>query len=413
MIAALKKTRVACQAPGNDEIEDMARLLIVDPVCAQAIGHNVAVNRYFRDFFLSKFDDVKVLCAKALPSEVVAESGFVPFFNFYYHEYIPGISKFNDHIDLSSKNISIDLENIATGDARRLFTEYNITSEDTILFPSVDFYGVIGILNAIGAMDPGNTPRLALRFIGVMENGTRSYRNPLDELVRRIKFLDGVRILISAEVPSYADRLAKSLKQCVPVTPYPENGDQIPLNRSGAFIFYCPGSARLDKGFLSLHEIFKSVRRQDPTLKIKFVTQVLPDNQIADHQSYINALYALPGVKLLPSKITHKEMRDQYSRCHAVLLPYEAHIYESRGSAVVMEAASLGRPVLAVGGTGFASTLDFYGLGVNVSTVGDLPAAIVALAGKSRQTIEIQAKQARQRFLNDATASYRSWLENQ
>jgi len=70
--------------------------------------------------------------------------------------------------------------------------------------------------------------------------------------------------------------LAEKLACTVTVTAYPEMSQPIPMREHGPFVFYCAGSARHDKGFMHLPEIFSSVRRRDPEMTIRFITQMLP-----------------------------------------------------------------------------------------------------------------------------------------
>ena len=393
----------------------MGRLFVCDPVCVLPFGHNAPALKYFKQKFSSHFSEVTALCSVHLPPKMVKEFEFEPFYNFYYHQFLT-LSHVPEAVDLSlncnDPGFVDNIEALATADARRLLDGYSITADDTILFPSVDFYGLIGLLNALAGRSAANQPAVYARFLGVMENATSSYRVPLKEFVARILEAQslGARLSFSAEAPPYADELATLLQQPVSATPYPQVGNLLPMPELGPFVMYCPGSARADKGYFDLWQICRAVRQQDPTLNIRFVTQILPDSIARHWENYTSQLYALPGVELLPAIIDEDVMLEQYRKCHAVLLPYDTETYALRGSAVMMEATYFGRRILTVTGTGFADQVSYYGIGDVVPTVADLPAAILAMARQPRATLQGQAAQACHRFNSDAVSAYAYWL---
>ena len=385
-----------------------------DPVCAQAFGHNVVALKYFGKAFAGSFDEVVLLCARSLDKAVAQANGFTPFFDFYYRRFMPlrGLPDTPPEAGVEAPASGDRLEAVATRDARRLLDGYKVTAADTILFPSVDFYGALGLLNALAERPAETRPFLFFRFIGVMETATHPWRDPLSELLARLRqaHADGVRMSFSAETPKLADAMAVRLDAPVAATSYPSILDQLPMPADQAFTVYCPGSARHDKGFMELLDIFRPVRMADPELKVRFCSQVLTDRDAAPLQNYISQLYALPGVELLAPMISEAEMLRRYRQCSAVLMPYATDIYELRGSAVMMEAAFFGRPCITLAGTAFAEQVAFYGLGLVVDTVGDIPRAILQLAATPRLTLESRAAQARHRLIADTVGSYEAWL---
>jgi glycosyltransferase involved in cell wall biosynthesis len=388
------------------------RLFVCDPVCVQAFGHNVPALRYFSNAFRDQFDTIIALCSRKLPEAVSTANGFTPFFDFYYHGYIsvPDEAPKSDQV---FEGGFVDREEaMATADATRLLSEFDIVSTDAILFPSLDFYGVAGLLNALRNHPPSKRPRLLLRFIGVMENGSTNYRDPSAELVGRLReaIKWGLDVKASAETPRLADHLAEKLTMPVWVTPYPEVGSRQPLPRHGPFTVFCPGSAREDKGFYRLLEVFRAVRNADPELEIRFVTQVPPHRDAIHRPSYISHLGALPGVTLLEPSISAAEMMDFYQASSAVFLPYDVDIYRLRGSAVMMEAAFLGRPAITLDGTAFAEQIRYYGLGTVVPSLGDAAAAVLDLAAVPADVRSIRSDQARRRFMVDMENAYERWM---
>lgn len=387
------------------------RLFICDPVCAQPFGHNVAALNYFSNAFSDVFEEIVPLCCKHLPEKTVDEYGFVPFYDFYYREYI-SIATAPKLGAESASGFADPLEAQATRDAKRLIQSYGIDNTDTLFFPSLDIYGVVGLLNALAEQPIARQPKIFLRFIGVMENASRTYRDPERELLRRLVIARaaGARIALSAETPKLADRLAALLCAPVAVTPYPTIATAFPFPPAGPMICFCPGSARYDKGFLLLRELFLSIRQRDPDLAIQFVVQNLPDRDAVHHDGYISQLYAMPGVELLSSMISEREMIRHYRNASVILLPYDHIVYELRGSAALMEAACFGRPVISLDRMAFSEQIRYYGLGTVCSSLEEMANAVIGLEQEDREHVAQRALQARHRLTADMDGSYERWF---
>jgi glycosyltransferase involved in cell wall biosynthesis len=393
------------------------RLFICDPVCVLPYGHNAVALNYFKSAFADRYDMVTAFCGQEIPERVSAAYQFVPFFHHYYDDFIridhraQGVV--DDHIELDLGHID-HLESLATADARRLLETYEINVADTVLYPSVDFYGLVGLLNALRSLPTARQPKVLLRFIGVMETATHTYRDPVRHLANRIRAMlaAGARLSFSAETPRLAVLLSQMLDAPVLVTPYPELSEPLGVPDFSRWLVFCPGAARFDKGFLHLHDLFAAVRRSDPELEICFATQSLSVRDAEHHQNYTSRLYAIPGVEVLPPSISSQQMRRYYQRCALVLLPYDTTVYRDRGSAVLMEAACLARPTLTVAGSAFAEQVSYYGLGTVVGSLDAVPEAILGLARQKPMALYRQALHARHRFVLDVVSAYKNWFEH-
>lgn len=390
----------------------MKRIFVCDPVCAQPFGHNVPSLRYFKNALETKYENVIAACSTSLPADLAKSNNFSAIFDFYYQDYFKNIPRIPTGRTPLPGWFLDEAERLATTDALAMLRDYDIGADDTVFHPHLDFYGAIGLLNALKEWPREKHPQLLLRFIGVMENASHSYRDPLAELLRRIRVAKaaGVRMEFSAETPRYADMLALELDALVTVTAYPEMSQPIPMRENGPFVFYCAGSARHDKGFMLLPEIFREVRRRDPGLQIQFITQLLPDRELQQHFNAARALYAIPGVELQESAISSEEMIATYRRSHAVLLPYDVVTYRYRGSAVLMEAAFHGRPAITFSGSAFSDIAHHYNLGVVVEDQKAMVEAIIEMAQTPRKTLVSRAAQARHRFHLDNSAAFKTWL---
>jgi glycosyltransferase involved in cell wall biosynthesis len=236
---------------------------------------------------------------------------------------------------------------------------------------------------------------------------------------------NGYKIRLCAETPAYADHLAERLGIPVSVVPYPVHAELVQVNAYPSadetaetkkadnerfFNIACPGSARFDKGYLNLLEIFSSVRRRDPKQTIKFVTQTLPVSEALSYANYTNQLYATPGVKLLPSSVSEDQMNSLYKQSDLVILPYDPITYEYRGSAVFMECISRGIPVIALAGSAFCKQIDYYGAGTVVSNVGEFVEQIFHYRDMPKKSMSTKMLQARHRYSVDSDSAIANWI---
>ena len=152
------------------------------------------------------------------------------------------------------------------------------------------------------------------------------------------------------------------------------------------------------------------MRRRDPHLKIRFQTQVLPDRDLKHQLNYLTRLYAVPGVTVLPSQVSSRQIEEMYDGADLVLLPYAADVYEFRGSAVLIEAMCAGRHVLALDGPAFVDQMRFFGSGTVCASLSEMADRVIEYSRHSPRLRFAQARQARERFTRDLSASYRDWV---
>lgn len=405
------------------------RAFVCDPVCALPYGHNVVGLKYFSDAIKPFFNEVISIASRNLSENISINYGFKREFDFYYHKHIK-----LDNLDDSTWDIPRSYSGrdtmleLATRDVGKIFTKYGISPNDSVVFPCVDYYGAMGLLDTLRKLKPNDTPSTYFRFIGVMENATLFGGNGLITLSKEIEVAlnDGYKIKLCAETPAYADHLAGILGITVRVVPYPVHSEFVGSNTSVSadekektketsnsriFNIACPGSARFDKGYLSLLEIFTNVRRRDPKQTIKFVTQSLPVLEGLQYTNYTNQLYATPGVKLLPSSVTEELMNTIYQQSNLVLLPYDTKIYAHRGSAVFMECISRGIPVVALNGSAFCKQIEYYGAGSVVPKISDFIDEIFRYRDMPSSYISLRMLQARHRYSVDSESAIADWIE--
>lgn len=388
----------------------LSRLFICDPVCVFPYGHNVAALENFRHFVGNCFDEVICLGCRYLPDDIVKRSAIEPVFNYYYNDAMPLMARESGPAILRGHAEKVVA---AKSDLLQLLGRHAISGRDTLCFPSVDFYALHAIADSIDELRAAGAPKLLLRFIGVMETAAGArYAKPMNVVLALIRRLveAGLPVRLAAETPRYAEFLAVQLDFPVAVAANIEFRDMVPLPSSDEFTVICPGSARYDKGFLELAEIFSSVRKRDPELNIRFRTQVLPDHELKHRIDYLVKLYAIPGVTILPAQLPASQLAAMYEEADLVLLPYAADVYEFRGSAVLIESLCSGRHCLALDGPAFTDQIRYFGGGTVCSSKSDMADKILAYAKESAVKRLSRARQSRERFLRDLVASYRDWV---
>lgn len=404
------------------------RAFVFDPVCALPYGHNVVGLKYFSEAIKPYFNDVVAIASRALPENIAKNYGFEREFDFYYKKHIKIDNSENFHNKVR-ENFGQDLMlDLATRDVGDIFLKYGVSGADSIVLPCLDYYCAMGLLAVLRGIDPEFSPTAYFRFIGVMENATTFGSNGLAYLIKEIQIAleAGYKIRLCAETPAYADHLADRLGTIVSVVPYPVHAEFMhatdfskveekqnleKYSDSASFKISCPGSARFDKGYLRLLEIFSNVRKRDPRQTIKFLTQTLPIADALSHANYTNQLYATPGVKLLPSAVSEDEMNALYKQSDLIILPYDPVTYEYRGSAVFMECISRGIPVVALEGSAFCQQIAYYGAGSVVRDVGEIIEKIFYYRDLPKKEIIKKMLQSRHRYTVDSDSAIAYWIK--
>lgn len=395
----------------------MNRLFICDPICAQSFGHNLSALHYFSKFLSKEFNYSKIalLTSKYLPQELEDTKNLTldRMFHHYYQNSMPLINYESFQEERTFKQIVSSfnyIENLAYDDILKINDKYKLTEKDSLFFPSVDFYSVQALLRFLETYSAQKAPKLYLRFIGVMENNTKYYMEPRNELFSLIRNLKRKNyfVEIAAETPKYADFIAQKVDYNVSCLTYPVTGQTLPLKKSERFKILCPGSQREDKGFTKIFDIIKEFTLDNPDLDVDIIIQGIPGEKFSDYQSQ---LYALPGVVLLEPSITMEEMINLYKEAHLVLLPYDPDVYYLRGSAILMEAISYGRLVVTSSYTAFSDQVKYYNCGSVCHDEADYSQSIRDFYDMSQTKMQRQAHQSRFRYERDCEFSYKGWFQ--
>ena len=125
---------------------------------------------------------------------------------------------------------------------------------------------------------------------------------------------------------------------------------------------------------------------------------------------YISELSALPGMLLADSSLSQSRLSEWLRRSRVIVTPYAKDVYALRGSAMLMEALSVGRPVVSERGCGFSSQISYYECGSLCTSDVEYADAIVRHLLMDINEMNARMAQARDRFLYDSNCAYaRLW----
>ena len=379
-------------------------------------GHSLNALGYFADMARTFGDPVIKVASRHLPQTSRAGDDIERFFEFQYDSFldIEHLPVRQDWVGTHNR-LHISNEASASVDFSRFLHVYSITAADTLLFPSVDYCSLLGLLNAVGERSADRMPRIMLRFIGVMET-TALDIDPLtagNHFRRRLReaMAAGVPVSVCAETPKYARELAKGLHCQIHTVPYiAPDISAVPLSSDGPVTFLAGGSAREDKGFYRLRNIISLVRQRIDVSQARFIIQGPPPALFHHHPDYMAWLYALPNAEILPGTVPYSEIERAFRESHVSLMPYDKATYAFRGSAMLMETMLFNRLAFCQGGTGFAEQCMLYNSGLICNTDEEFADAIAMYAGLSPARIEEQAAFARAHYVEDVTGSCDAWM---
>lgn len=395
----------------------MNRTFIVDPVCAITFGHSLNALSYFAEMARRYSENVIKVASRHLPTDGPDGDDIERFFEFQYDNFIE-IERKPAPQDWAGQGtrVLMNAEASATVDFSRFMMQYAVTSGDSLLFPSVDFYSLLGVLNVVEALPAARQPKLMLRLIGVMETAALDMSPTMasNHFRRRLReAMDaGVRITVCAETPKYARELTKALGVKVPTVPYiAPDIDPLPIPQDGPITFLSGGSAREDKGFFRLKNIITLAHQRTDLSKVQFKIQGLPKALYSQHAGYMAWLHTLPNAEILPGNVPYSEIKRSFAESHVSIMPYDKGTYTSRGSAMLMESMLFNRLTVCQGGTGFAEQCMIYNSGLVCHSDEDFADAIAMYAEFSVSRIEDQASTARKLYQDDIKTSCEVWMK--
>jgi hypothetical protein len=391
-------------------MSDSGIFYVIDPVCAQQAGHNLASMAKYRDYLthLVPKKPIRLIASKLLDAGLGNRFSVSREFGFYYPK--SSILTNDAAIDVIYHNPYEE----AISDLYKFWESNKLKSSDVVFYPSADYFTLVALCRLLSKIESASCPKIYLRLISVMEFGPSGTFESLRPILNSIKsyISKGFPIRISAESILYAERLSVELDLEVINTPVPPEHPLLPIEVNQPFCVLSPGVGRADKGFDRLPDIIRLCQsRVERKNQIHFIVQSVSRGNIETHISTVCALYANPYVELYFDTLTENELANLFRRSSIVIMPYDTTTYEYRSSAILTEAVGYGRQVIALSGTGFSSEIEYFGLGRVCADDSGIASAINFYLGQSQEAIEIKARRARERYSKYVKEQYSSWLE--
>ena len=393
-----------------------SRYFIIDPVCAQVRGHNLASIEHFRNLLrdLTK-GEAEILCFGSKELTITAPNSTPPYvnallsFNYSDIQFLATETGQRHHPSLHPYPIPLKMpfahykeeysqeelrcitshhqgiREVANLEMRELLTKTSAGKSDCIFFPSADIYAVLSVANALAQQSPSKSPTIVFKFIHVMEYWSPLPEDCLDLIFQTVAKLlrHGHDIRICTESPGYSEYLKStySLKSSplpLPIPPMITEGLENLNTDSRAVLF--PGTQRFDKGLARIPGIIASVNERSGLAGAEFVLQEPTHNDLEGSMQIYNEIMKYPNVTVFSSTLSDEKLRSLYMNAKCVCLPYCESTYDTfRSSGSYVEAASYCRPIAATECKGFAETFKQHKLGNLASKESDLATSIIEM----------------------------------
>lgn len=387
-------------------------IYIVDPVCVQSLGHNLtAIKRYGNLIKEIKKETVFLLTSRFL-SEDLRISGdlgifFEGFFSHYYPDFI-SINGANVYCNGES-GLKKNLGELASKELMQFFEKFSPNKNDTIFYPSIDYFSLFALVQFLETTPSERIPKIIIRFIGVMEYDLYKTGVTLVNLLEKIRFSiseKNIKIKFSAESGIMAKHIEDITGQYVEVTPTLVSHDALSQNKNDVFTIVFPGSARRDKGFDRIASILDCLDKKNPSKKYRAIVQLLPPSELKHFGGHALELVKNSKVTLLPCSLDEAEILDLFKISDLVVAPYDPNVYKYRSSAIMAEAATYGRPIVASKNCGFSDQIEKYGLGLLAESDADFSEKIDFFREMQDSERESYAHKVREKFMQFMQSSY-------
>jgi glycosyltransferase involved in cell wall biosynthesis len=156
----------------------------------------------------------------------------------------------------------------------------------------------------------------------------------------------------------------------MPSSPFVPNDEKSPGEALVAFL----GGARPEKGG---HRLASILREMATSKQVRFLVQLANEQLSAEQFSELCQAAAAPNVNAVHGALEQSHYRSLVAKADILLLPYDRIPYRQRPSAIFVEGASTGRPIVAPSSTWMADQID-NARAAGVTYEGDDVQAIVA-----------------------------------
>jgi hypothetical protein len=272
---------------------------------------------------------------------------------------------------------------------QKLFDLENIDSRDRLVLPNGDLLCLDSIIRVVKKLKKSNSPSIAIRFINVMENVGIPKIKSKKSTLRSLRALErkNYHLNITSETENYRLFLARYLSK-TSICEYPTLPKTKNSKISKKTVIGFLGSARPDKGFNELETIIPILNSSKFQRNISFIVQGSTESWGKKYDQTLSLLRDFRSTKILPGYVSDQEMYEVVSTCTALLLPYDADVYQFRGSAMLFDAADLNIPIIAPAGTGMGTTIRRFGIGATYSLIAEIPSAVNFVSLLSQEEID-------------------------
>lgn len=374
----------------NSYLDANSRLFICDPTCVNLYGHNFLSGKSFarcleRILELPvAFCVSKLLSAVPVDHSIDVETPLVPIYHHYWAREMPvapECEKLDSTISLL-KSCDRDQylflrQQLAVDDLQRLIDEFAIGSADVLFFPNIDYISLCVLCHLIYSRGVDAMPRLAIRFIGVLEYPSVGDFRSLQSLICQLAHAmsDGLKVVFSAESAPMARQLESQYGLSLSQTPTLSNIEYSPTCFSDHAVIFVPGSGRQDKGFFRVSRICRALSGLT-SVPFTIYAQDMPTYRYKHLSPSTTLPLDLPEVVMLPSKLSGDYLYSLMNKSQIVVLPYDCSTYRFRSSAIMSDCAHLGRFIVGSASCGFSEDILRFDLGVLARTDRDFAQAI-------------------------------------
>lgn len=406
----------------------LRRAIVADHMAILPYGHNIEALRLFEAALRQRGVEVTTLVCRRLPAGIEGAEDYARVLQYPYNGHVEALRKYRDFPKVASNLSSrirrrqdeflyrgahlagLDLMGrMVRANWVRVLRQFKVTADDWIFLPSVDHYGLLGLLQVMQGLPADRRPAVHGRMIGVMETFSYGGGPARTQLLGAVLAAQkaGMNVTLSAETPVYQDYLGSVMRQDVGYLTYPCIAPYTAVDWSRRpFRLTSPGQGRSDKGYMRLIGISDALKAHFRRGELVLTTQSMRKDDPHFSKAYQARLNTKIDLDLQPARLPSEDIARMYQAAHLLLLPYAQDIYAMRGSAVYQEGLAHGRLVVTYNGTGVASMVKRYGNGICVKDDRAMAEAVHALSQRPAAWVHETTRRARDAYEADFARSF-------
>ena len=352
------------------------RLFLFDYLCFRREGHNLALLEDFSRDFRKDFAEIIIFTPKIFPfSENVEVRRELEFpYSFLFRRKNSVLFKFEAFFYRNWFRIKYifskdPIQETINKNLEELFQKFGINENDTIFFPSSDYYGCKAILDLINKKGKTGFPVVNFRLIAVAEFyrfskkfGKKKLDNSIFKVLKEGILANPNLIKLSCETMEYQRFLKEQgLNAFFFPSPVKVSYKLIAPHRPLRIVF--PGNARKDKGYFQILDIANYCLSNSTNTDFEFYVQSMEPACIDYSSDYELKLKNHPNIQLVDQHLSSTDFEELLKSADLFVLPYDKKIYKYRGSAILQRAIENKVEVITYSGLGFSDLVERYKVG--------------------------------------------------